>query len=178
MPESKQVQASPNFCDRSSGAKFSECGRYRYRLWRRWDVSRPTLAFLMLNPSVAGETDNDATVTRCINRASRSGFGALEVVNLFALISTDPKALYVPEIDPVGPENDEAITEVARSCETLVCAWSTHARHLNREAHVLALLDRIGVVPHVLVINKDGTPRHPLYVSYSVTPSPWARKVV
>lgn len=161
---------------RSSGAKFSSCGRYRYRLWRKWDASRPTLAFLMLNPSVAGETDDDATVTRCIARAAKGGYGALEVVNLFALVSTDPQALYAPEIDPIGPENDQAITEVARSCETLVCAWSTHARHLGREAHVLDLLDQLGVVPHVLVINKDGTPRHPLYVGYSVTPVPWVRQ--
>lgn len=161
---------------RTCGAKFSACGIYRYRLWRKWDASRPTLAFLMLNPSVAGETDNDATVTRCITRAAKGGYGALEVVNLFALISTDPQALYAPEIDPIGPENDQAITDVARSCETLVCAWSTHARHLDREAQVLGLLDQLRVVPHVLVINKDGTPRHPLYVGYSVTPVPWVRQ--
>lgn len=160
----------------SSGAKFSACGRYRYRLWRKWDASRSTLAFLMLNPSVAGETKDDPTVKRCIARAAKGGYGALELVNLFALVSTDPQALYAPEIDPIGPENDQAITEVARSCGTLVCAWSTHARHLGREAHVLDLLDQIGVVPHVLVINKDGTPRHPLYVGYCVTPVPWVRQ--
>jgi hypothetical protein len=54
----------------------------------------------MLNPSVAGETDDDATVTRCIARAAKGGYGALEVVNLFALVSTDPQALYAPGIDP------------------------------------------------------------------------------
>ncbi|KAA0997816.1 DUF1643 domain-containing protein [Paraburkholderia panacisoli] len=35
------------------GAHISDCGAYRYRLWREWDRSKPTLAFLMLNPSTA-----------------------------------------------------------------------------------------------------------------------------
>src|SRR5258708_9826988 len=35
------------------GAEISDCGTYRYRLWREWDRARPTLAFLMLNPSTA-----------------------------------------------------------------------------------------------------------------------------
>ncbi len=30
------------------GAQISDCGTYRYRLWREWDRCRPTLAFLML----------------------------------------------------------------------------------------------------------------------------------
>ena len=101
------------------------------------------------------------------------GFGAVEVVNLFALVSTDPLALYNPDVDPVGPENDAAIAQVARAAGRLVCAWSNHGRHLSREDHVLSLLSRIGVTPHVLMLNKDGTPRHPLYVSYQVQPKVW-----
>jgi hypothetical protein len=155
------------------GAVFSPCGKYRYRLWRRWDERLPMLAFLMLNPSVAGAVHNDQTVSRCIKRAQLGGFGAVEVVNLFALVSTDPLALYNPDVDPVGPENDAAIAQVARAAARLVCAWSNHGRHLSREEHVLSLLNRIGVTPHVLMLNKDGTPRHPLYVSYQVQPKVW-----
>lgn len=155
------------------GAVFSACGKYRYRLWRRWDDRLPPLAFLMLNPSIAGEVQNDPTVTRCIKRAQLGGFGSLEVVNLFALVSTDPQALYNPDVDPVGPENDAAIAQVAQTAGKLVCAWSNHGRHLGREGHVMNLLNRIGVTPHVLMLNKDGTPRHPLYVSYKVNPKVW-----
>ena len=35
------------------GASISNCRQYRYCLWREWDRIRPTIAFLMLNPSTA-----------------------------------------------------------------------------------------------------------------------------
>ena len=163
--------------DSPGGAVFSPCRRYRTRWWRRWDPALPVLGFLMLNPSDADEVRPDPTCTRCVRRAKQGGYGAVEVVNLFALVSTDPKALYLPGQDPIGAGNDEAIALVAQSCQKLVCAWSTHARHLGRERQVLALLDELGVVPHVLAINKDGTPKHPLYVGYNVVPTPWQRDV-
>lgn len=51
--ERERVSRTHDLFGRSGGAKFSACGRYRYRLWLKWGVSRPTLAFLMLNPSIA-----------------------------------------------------------------------------------------------------------------------------
>ena len=32
-----------------SGAEFSACGRYRYKLWRVWDAAQPPVMFIMLN---------------------------------------------------------------------------------------------------------------------------------
>ena len=80
------------FC--KSGAQFSACNRYRYRLWRIWDESRKPLVMVMLNPSMANADQNDPTVERCQRRALKMGFGGLRVVNIFALVSTDPAALY------------------------------------------------------------------------------------
>ena len=96
------------FADDRVGALFSPDRVYRYRLWRRWKPEEPALVYVMLNPSTADEIDSDATVTRCIERARRMGYGGIEVVNLFALRSTDPTALYRHEA-PVGPENDQHI---------------------------------------------------------------------
>lgn len=154
-----------------SNAVISECGQYRYRLSRRWDDG-PTMAFVMLNPSTADAVDNDPTIERCVRRAKSLGFGELVVSNLFALRATDPGYLYVHPA-PVGPGNDEAIIEVAKDADLVVCGWGTHGSFEDRGEAVRKLLVANGVMPQVLALNKDGSPRHPLYVGYAVKPAPW-----
>lgn len=153
-----------------TGARFSPCRTYRYRLWRAWGDG-PRLVFLMLNPSTADETANDPTVERCERRARKAGFGGVEVVNIFALRSTDPSALYSHR-DPVGPDNDASIL-AACALRTVVCAWGAHGTLYGRGERVRAMLVAHGIAPHMLALNTDGTPRHPLYVSYLCEPKPW-----
>jgi hypothetical protein len=73
-------------------ALFSQCGRFRYRLGRRW-AEGPTVAFVLLNPSAADAYSDDPTVRRCVDFARRWGYGALAVVNLYAYVATDPEDL-------------------------------------------------------------------------------------
>lgn len=159
---------------RITGATFSECGRYRYALWRQWDKSQPYCLFLMLNPSTADEVDNDPTIERCERRARAMGFGGLYVANLFAWRSTDPRALALAD-DPVGPANDKAIVKAAKKAGKVICGWGNDGTLRGRDATVLALLRKAKVEPHALAINKDGSPRHPLYVAYSEEPKPMRR---
>jgi hypothetical protein len=126
----------------------------------------------MLNPSTADEIDNDPTVARCERRAMDLGYGGLEVVNLFALRSTDPEPLYTHP-DPVGPENDKAILDAVTGAGLVVCAWGKHGKLLQRAAHVLRLLRNAGVTVHCLKLNQDRTPTHPLYVGYDIQPRVW-----
>ncbi|WP_169567421.1 DUF1643 domain-containing protein [Sneathiella limimaris] len=154
-----------------SDAVFSDCETYRYRLWRRWDDG-PSVAFLMLNPSTADAFRNDPTVERCHRRAVAMGFGALEVVNIFAFRATDPKNLKKAK-DPIGPLNDQILLETAKSCDMTICAWGSHGTHQNRDRDVRKLLKDAGINPHILALTKFDQPRHPLYVSYSQSPIPW-----
>ena len=101
------------------------------------------------------------------------GFGGLEVVNIFAYRSTDPMALYGLD-DPVGPENSEAILEAARGAKLVVCARGKHGNLNNRGAQVTRMLREAGLQLHCLSTNKDGTPKHPLYVDYATLPC-WMR---
>ena len=159
------------FTDR--GAVFSDCGRYRTLLWRRWDPSAPPANFLLLNPSTADEVKNDPTVERCERRARAMGYGGLIVTNAFALRSTDPKALYA-EADPVGPGNPEAIVQAARAAALVVCGWGRHCDAVRPGwgRALLRMLAEAGTVPHALAITSDGSPKHPLYVGYAVQPAP------
>ena len=151
-----------------TGATFSACSQYRYRLWRHWSAE-PAVLFLMLNPSTADETVNDPTVERCQRRAKEMGAGGLQVANIFALRSTDPAALYTAA-DPVGPDNDAAILSAANECAQVICAWGVHGEHQGRGDAVLAMLGSAGITPHCLGTTKAGHPRHPLYVGYAVRP--------
>lgn len=99
------------------------------------------------------------------------GFGGLEVVNIFSLVSTDPAGLYQCA-DPVGPENDKAIIEAVRLGGLVVCAWGKHGLFKDRAQAVLELLRSAGIRPFCLGKNIDGSPKHPLYLRGSVTPVP------
>src|SRR5579885_902200 len=104
-------------------ATFSEDRRYRYTLTRVWgDQAGERCAFILLNPSTADAEKDDPTIRRCISYARRWGFAGLEILNLFAWRSTDPRALrMVP--DPVGPMNLANIVAVTRSTPRIVCGW-------------------------------------------------------
>lgn len=156
---------------RGTGAIFSQCGKYRYRLWRYWSQIPPA-TFIMLNPSTADETLNDPTVERCQRRAYAMGWGGLEVVNLFALRSTDPNGLYESE-DSVGRHNDYQIVEACLGAGIVICAWGNNGAYLGRSKTVKAILERSGIKLHHLGLTSIKEPRHPLYVSYRIQPMPW-----
>ena len=155
----------------TSGATFSDDRRYRYLLWRTWDNKRPKVAFCMLNPSTADALHNDPTVERCERRAHDWKYGGLIVVNLFALRSTDPNALYAAN-DPAGPENFDAIVLALKASTMFVCGWGNHGKHLNMGETVLRRIHEF--YPgraHALRLNSDGSPAHPLYLPYSAVPA-------
>ena len=158
-------------------ATFSDCGRYRYVLRRIWDGG-PLMCFVMLNPSTADATRDDATIRICIGRAKRMGYGGIAVVNLFALRSTDPSLLYsennpISEASPRDYKNNLFINQFARSADIVICAWGKHGALLDRGTIVLQHLRDLGVQPYALRLNKDGSPAHPLRIGYDQQPFPF-----
>lgn len=148
---------------------FSECRKYRYTLWREWpddmfDRHDNYLMVIGLNPSTADETQDDPTIRRCIGFAKRWGFGALCMTNLFAWRDTSPKAMKVAT-DPVGVMNDHWLSEYAKGAGFILAAWGNHGSHLGRADVVTKLIPNL----HCLGKNKDGSPKHPLYLSSSAT---------
>jgi hypothetical protein len=153
------------------GACFDPTGTYRYSLWRSW-AGGARLVFIMLNPSTADAHRNDPTIHRCIRLAQRWGYGSLEVVNLFAYRTPDPRNLKkIP--DPIGPENDAYLCMAAARAERVLLAWGNWGSLHQRDCQVLNLLP-----PETdlccLGVNRTGQPRHPLYVSCQSVPQPWS----
>jgi hypothetical protein len=155
-----------------SGAQFSACRRWRTLLWRRWDAAKPVANFLMLNPSTADERVLDPTCARARDFAERWGYGALLVTNVFAWRATDPDDMKAAD-DPVGDGNDRAILRAAQEAKLVVCAWGNHGVHRERSNAVRRLLRGAGVALHVLRLNANGEPAHPLYLPARLRPTPW-----
>ena len=155
-----------------SGATFSPCRRWRYRLWRRWDASKPVANFLMLNPSTADEFKLDPTCSRARDYAERWGYGALVVTNVFGFRSTNP-LLMKKARDPVGPGNDAAIVRAAHEAALVVCAWGNHGRLGDRSSYVSDLLKKNKIRSHALRLNANGEPAHPLYLPSRLQAQPW-----
>jgi hypothetical protein len=154
------------------GAELSDCGQYRYLLWRVWDERTRPLVWIMLNPSTADALRDDATIRVCAGRAKRLGYGGIAVANLFALRSTDPQALYThpsPLSEPGQPgRNVRTITRLASPPNaTIVCAWGTHGTRTTCGPKMVEWLRHLGVRPMALKINADGSPAHPLRIPYS-----------
>jgi len=159
---------------RMSDAVISDDGKYRYKLGRYWTRKDVPVVWIMLNPSSADAVENDPTIRRCISFAKRWGFGGIEVYNLFALRSRDPRSIERAD-DPVGPKNDYWLTAAARKGRTIIAAWGECQTALKsrRAAEVMELLVRSGGAnPKSLGFTKTGDPRHPLYVRSDVLLSP------
>lgn len=158
-----------------SSAVFSGCGRYRYELRRQVRdpglAPRRVVAWLMLNPSTAGASEDDPTIRKCRGFSERWGCHELVVVNLYAWRSTDPRALLGVE-DPVGPENDRHILAAAATAELVVCAWGNNAR-ADRRAHVLDMLELYAHKLRCLKIVGGDEPGHPLMLPYKLPLQPF-----
>ena len=154
-------------------ARFDRSGRYRYVLSRQWDARRPRVAFVMLNPNRADARRDDPTIRRCVRFAHDWGYGALDVVNLFALRTPEPALLKLAH-DPVGPRNNRVLVRVCADAALTVAAWGMHGARQGRAAAVLALLRRRGVTLSCLGTTRTGHPRHPLYLPAATALQPFA----
>lgn len=147
----------------ASEALISDDGRYRYWLTRRLSMGERAILFVGLNPSTADASQDDPTIRRCVGYARREGFDWLYMGNIYAYRSTDPKALRaLDDLEAVGPDNQEHLKWMTDKADLVVAAWG--ANPLCCYANTLA--GWILSLPHCRVLgqNRDGTPKHPLYL--------------
>ena len=148
----------------ASGALFSPCRNYRYALWRQWDVNKPWVGFIGLNPSTANENTNDPTLKKVIKFASDWDYGGVYMLNLFAWVTPHPHELYSLS-DPVG-DNHQHLFRFANRCQEIIFAWGASPKAQVQAGTLIARFPRA----KVLCLNKGGSPRHPLYVAADTRP--------
>lgn len=159
------------------GAKISECGKYRYELWRVWDNSKSRVTFIMLNPSIANENIDDPTIRRCIGFAKYWGYGGIHVCNLFAYRSTDPKELLKVE-DPIGPLNKSHITSCSYLSDIVIFAWGNGnivSKLMAKNKEYQPLEDVYSKKANYIELSKDGVPKHPLYLKKDNKPKSYQK---
>jgi hypothetical protein len=145
----------------NKGALFLDNKKYRLYLYRIWDSTKDKLMFIGLNPSTADETNDDPTIRKVIGFARANGYGGVYMCNCFPVVSTDPKGITTDHLD----KNDLVIAEVSDVCDMVVFAWG------NFKEPILYGRDQKfkKMFPYAVCLgkNKNGSPKHPLYVSYS-----------
>lgn len=161
----------------TSGATIK--GEYRYELWREFregDEPLRTVVFVMLNPSTADATEDDATIRRCVGFAKRWGFNRLVVVNLFAYRATDPKEIRAVD-DPIGPENDAFIEKAVSESYMVIVAWGNNAvwpgMKSKRHEDVIRMITRHTDV-YCLGKTRNGQPCHPVRLRGDLEPMGFA----
>jgi len=153
-----------------SCARVSSDRRYRYWLARRWGRG-PPLVWVLCNPSTADADRDDPTLRRCRGFSVAWGFGALVVVNLFALRASRPSVLAAIEpSEAVGRCNDAVLGAVVGTGWPLVAGWGNAGARAGRDQEIASRCPR-GML--CLGRTRAGAPRHPLYVRADTEPVPF-----
>ncbi|MEO9874007.1 MAG: DUF1643 domain-containing protein [Anderseniella sp.] len=158
-------------------AVFSTSGKNRYWLRRNLtgDTGRHVL-WIMMNPSRANETTNDATTTMTTNISRRHGYDVHGVVNLSAVIEADSTKLTATD-GAADLLNDQAINRalgwIRRQRGDVVIAWGASKHLKRREAQVMKQLRRHNLL--CLGHNSDGSPRFPRAIRRDVSLTPFTR---
>lgn len=162
----------------TSNAVISDCGKYRYRLERQ-SAGDGTTAIIMVNPSTADATQDDATIRKLIGFGNRNQWGRLIVGNLFAYRATDVRELG-NVADPVGPDNDDHLKSIFKDADRVVFAWGPVSKQPKYRRHrwveVNAFAVGFGLNPTSIGAPAQcGHPKHPLMLAYDNPIQPWSR---
>lgn len=157
-------------------------GIHRYMLSRIWEHDKPKILFIGVNPSKADAIHNDPTIVRCINFARSWGYGGMYMGNLFSyrtpyvsrkqmelVPSFEKEEIKIAKWEPLLEHLHEAANEktdlhlrlMIEDSEKVVAAWGSWK---FTEARVIRVLEMISN-PYCFGTNKDGSPKHPLYLS-------------
>lgn len=142
------------------GAKFSDCGNYRYTLWRVWDEIKPTAMCIGLNPSTANHETDDPTIRQLIDRLGCLGYGGFYMCNLYGLISSKPGKLF--EVPDNQGENLQWLDTISKRVDDVIFCWGNFKGIDYRAKQVIELFPNGKCFGRT----KNGSPIHPMAMMY------------
>lgn len=151
------------------GAEFSDCGKFRYVLWRTWDDSKPFVMCIGLNPSVAGKLDkngmekDDPTIRTLIKFLTALGYGGLKMVNLYAIVESKSGNLNKYP-DKLG-NNDAWLKTTAHGVQKVIFCWGAFKGIEHRVKQVKEMFPSAWCFAKT----KEGHPIHPMFLMWSGT---------
>tara|TARA_B100000161_G_scaffold44518_1_gene27767 strand:+ start:61 stop:522 length:462 start_codon:yes stop_codon:yes gene_type:complete len=139
----------------SRSADISNDKKDRFSLSRIWDSKKPKALYIMLNPSYADNESDDPTIRRLIFFSKKFKLGGFYVTNLFTQITPYPKELNMDNNSK--KKNLKIISELIKKSDLIVYAWGNL---VSEPIELRKLIES----PLCFGINKNGTPKHPLYL--------------
>ncbi|WP_162050792.1 DUF1643 domain-containing protein [Fluviibacter phosphoraccumulans] len=141
--------------------------RYAYAL--TWDINRPHVLWVMLNPGT-GETEGRRrnTFERCKKWSFERGYGGLLFGNVFSLRSKSAKDLL--RLQPSEDDlNSAALSLLSNLASDTIVAWGNH----GAKSHLPELLRELLPNAQCFGFTQTGQPRHPLYVPARTPLTTW-----
>lgn len=170
-------RARPAFKRAPSGSAAVIVGRFRYSLTRWWKGKGGKIVWVMLNPSTADAVEDDPTIRRVHGFSKAWGFSSFEVVNLFARRTKDPSHLFSLKSDIVGPQNRDYLRAAISNADQVMVAWgAAKDPRVEERVEAIKVIVRSSPIqsrPRCLGLNKDGSPKHPLYMRTDTQVGMW-----
>jgi hypothetical protein len=145
-------------------------GNHRYWLTRTWSPRLPRVTFVGLNPSTADDSQDDATIRKCIGFSRLWKMGGLLMLNLFTYRATQPRDLVLAAMrGMINGDVDEELNgyNLIPANGLVICCWGSSMKGDDQDRPRFIMNRLREYRTRALHINKDGSPKHPLYVAYT-----------
>jgi hypothetical protein len=160
-------------------AEFSNNGLERLWLSRKVADGGPVGLIIGLNPSTAGATETDHTITKEKEFTRRWGWSGFWKANLFTVIETHSAKLKNLSFESAVGEHGSVVLERMIPCvNDIVVCWGVNVPkpHRHRIGTVCSIIRELKA-PDAMVwcfgLSNSGDPVHPLMLSYRTKLRPY-----
>jgi hypothetical protein len=163
-----------SFTGTGKGKECSSCNKYKYVEYIRWDPQKPSVMFILLNPS--NDAREKAIIRKCVAYADFWGFGQVYITYLFAYktpyVQELSRALHIG-LDMVGPDNN--LENIGKQVDMVIFAWGPYGGLGGRDKKIINLFTEDA---HYIELSILGYPKDPLTLKSKILPQRYAEEAI